>query len=139
MSVHPISLALAATLLTATVAESQRIEIDPLWVPDARLAAAFAPFAYPVETMAGSLPSASVSRSRHAVVSVLAGAMLGTVIGVLEGPIIRPGCAVPERDPTSICSGPESSDRPILIGALLGGTVGFLYHLAWSRHTSRGQ
>ena len=139
MSVRPVSLALAATLLTAAVAESQHIEIDSPWVPDARLAVASASIAHPVAARAAPLPSASVSRTRHALVSVLAGAMLGTVIGVLEGPNVRPGCAVPERDPTSICSGPESSDRPIVIGALLGGTVGFLYHLSWSRQTSSGQ
>ena len=139
MSVRAISLAFATTLLTAAAAESQHMAIDSPWVPDPRLAAASAPIAYPVATIAAPLPSASMSRSRHAVVSVLAGAMLGTVIGVLEGPTVRPGCSVPERGSTSICPGPESSDRPIVIGALLGGTVGFLYHLSWRRQPSRGQ
>ena len=139
MSVRPISLALAATLLTAAAAESQRVALDSPWVPDPRLAAASAPLAYPVEAMAAPLSSASMSRSRHAIVSVLAGAMLGTVIGLLEGPNFRPGCSVPERGSVSICSGPESSDRPIVIGALLGGTVGLLYHLSWRRRPSSGQ
>lgn len=53
MSVRPISFALAATLLTAAAAESQRIAIDSPWVPDPRPAMASAPVTYPVATIRG--------------------------------------------------------------------------------------
>jgi hypothetical protein len=128
MSVHPISFALVATLLAAVAAQGQQLVGHSPWVPDPRLAPVFAPVAHSTHRAPASLLPTPMSRNRHAIVSVLAGAMVGTAIGLLESTNVRKGCSVPE--PGSICSVRESSDRPIVIGALLGATMGFLYHLS---------
>jgi hypothetical protein len=129
----PVALALAL----ASGAGGQTRDDHLVWTPDPRLVFALAPSAPAAAFAPAPAPSArdfavEGRRSRrHAVTSVLAGAMVGTLIGMIDSGRSNVGCAVPDAAGGE-CPPPESEDRPIIIGAAIGAAVGLLYHLARS-------
>jgi hypothetical protein len=132
-----IALALALALLAAAPrARTQLPEPAAAWAPDPRLALVLPVTLQPsaaASVLVGASTSAPVERrrgTRHAITSILAGAMAGTMLGMVESAGPRLHCeSVTEAPVVITCPPPESAGRPIVIGAVLGAATGLLFHL----------
>jgi len=122
-----ISVALALAIISAPTAMAQNVLSPHAWVLDARLAPP--PLAQPLPVTIQS-EIVETSHARRGFAHLLAGAMVGAVVGLIvhdDGRVNS--CDQLDNEPTPCVGLPNFDDEPIVVGALLGAAAGLTIYL----------
>ena len=116
-----------ALVVSAPTAMAQNVLSPHAWVPDARLTPP--PSAV---TLSATLQTEIAQRShaRQGFVHLVAGVMVGTMVGILmqDGDRLSP-CYQPEDEPIPCVGLVDADDEPIVLGAILGAAAGLTIYL----------
>lgn len=130
---HVLAITLVALVAAAPSGNAQLTDVTAPWALDLRLATSHSQAHRP--SLANYRQAAPISPARRAITHVLAGAMIGTLVGMVV-PNDRPlgvDCVRPEDPPSACPASQDNSDEPIFAGTLLGAGAGLLIYLVRAR------
>lgn len=131
-----ISVALALGIISAPTAMAQNVLSPHAWVLDARLTPA--PLAQP-SPLAIQSEIVQTSHARRGFAHLLAGAMVGAMVGLIVHDDGRVDPCIPLENEPAPCVGlPNFDDEPIVVGAFVGAASGLTIYLVRTLLPNKG-